>query len=372
VEVIMPTGATFASGTQIVAMVTFFATNVPGPGPSTISFGDAPTPRQLLDNQLNILNATYANGTVNITSAPGFEGDVFPHTNGDRTISLADWLQIGRYVARLDFPTNGSEFQRADSAPRSTLGDGSIRATDWIQAGRYNSGLDLMTAAGGPTNEIAPPPLGPSATRILSIGSAALTPGTPTTIPITLAAQGNESALSFSVLFDTSRVAFVGATAGAGASGATLFINTNQSTSGLVGFAMALGAGNTFPAGNRELARITFQALPTASGSFTPIFTDQPAWRDVSDVTALSLSLGYSSGIITINGPLNLRIAHAGTNVLLAWPLWATNFTLQEATNALSGNSWTNLTVTPTIINNENVITIPIGGSLKLYRLYHP
>jgi hypothetical protein len=67
-----------------------------------------------------------------------------------------------------------------------------------------------------------------------------------------------------------------------------------------------------------------------------------------------------------------LRIAHAGTNVLLAWPLWATNFTLQEATNALSGNSWTNLTVTPTIINNENVITIPIGGSLKLYRLYHP
>src|SRR5438034_191527 len=83
------------------------------------------------------------------------------------------------------------------------------------------------------------------------------------------------------------------ATAGTGALGATMFINTNQSASGRIGFAVALGAGNTFPAGNRELARVTFQALPTASGSFTPIFTDQPAWRDVSDVTAVSLPIGY-------------------------------------------------------------------------------
>jgi hypothetical protein len=135
---------------------------------------------------------------------------------------------------------------------------------------------------------------------------------------------------------------------------------------------VALGAGNTFPAGNRELARVTVQALPTASGSFTPIFTDQPAWRDVSDVTALSLPIGYSTGIISINGPLNLRIARAGTNVLVAWPLWANNFTLQEATNAVSGNSWTNLTVTPSASNNENVVTLPIGGRVKLYRLYHP
>jgi hypothetical protein len=207
----------------------------------------------------------------------------------------------------------------------------------------------------------------------LSIGSAALTPGTPTTVPITLSAQGNESGLSFSVLFDPSRVAFVSAAAGTGASGATLFINTNQSSSGLLGFAIALGAGNTFPAGNRELARITFQALPTASGSFTPLFSDQPAWRDVSDVTALSLPVGYSSGVISINAPLNLRIAHSGTNVvLLAWPLWANNFTLQEATNALSANSWTNLSVTPTISNSENIITLPVSGSMKLYRLYHP
>ena len=140
----------------------------------------------------------------------------------------------------------------------------------------------------------------------------------------------------------------------------------------MIGFAVALGAGNTFPAGNRELARVTFQALPTAFGSFTPIFTDQPAWRDVSDVTALSLPVGYTSGIISISAPLKLRIGHLGTNVVIAWPLWASNFTLQQATNAVSGNSWTNLPVTPSVSNNENVVTLPISGSLKLYRLYHP
>ena len=371
VEVIMPPGATFSPGTQVVAMVTFFATNVPTSTSAGLTFVDQPTPRQLLDNQLNILNANYFNGLLTIFVS-GLEGDVFPHTNGDRSITLADWLQIGRYVARLDFPTNSSEFQRADCAPRSSLGDGSIRATDWIQAGRYNAGLDLLTAMGGPTNEVAPPPLAPSGSRILSIASVGLIPGTPTALPISLAAQGNESALSFSVLMDASRVSFVSASAGSGASGATLFINTNQAASGLVGFAVALGAGNTFPAGNRELARLTIQALPTASGTFTPLFTDQPAWRDVSDVAAQSLPIGYSSGIISISGPLNLRISQAGTNVLLAWPLWANNFTLQEATSAASGNSWTNLPITPGVSNNENVITLPIIGSIKLYRLYHP
>jgi len=70
--------------------------------------------------------------------------------------------------------------------------------------------------------------------------------------------------------------------------------------------------------------------------------------------------------------PLNLRIAHSGTNVVIAWPLWASSFTLQEATNVVSGNSSTNLPVTPGVSNNENVVTLPISGKLKLYRPYHP
>jgi len=57
-----------------------------------------------------------------------------------------------RFVAGLD-TVNGAtnEFQRADSAPRTTLGDGVINSSDVVQARRYAAGLDGLTNAGGPT-----------------------------------------------------------------------------------------------------------------------------------------------------------------------------------------------------------------------------
>ncbi len=86
----------------------------------------------------------------------GNECDVSPRPNGSTngTVSIADWVQMGRFVAGLDTPNPGSEFQRADSAPRSTLGEGIITIADWVQCGRYASGLDPVTAAGGPTGPL--------------------------------------------------------------------------------------------------------------------------------------------------------------------------------------------------------------------------
>ncbi len=96
---------------------------------------------------------------VDLTHPPapvGHECDVSPRPNGstDGSVSIADWVQMGRFVAGLDTPNPGSEFQRADSAPRSTLGDGIITIADWVQCGRYASGLDPVTAAGGPTGPL--------------------------------------------------------------------------------------------------------------------------------------------------------------------------------------------------------------------------
>jgi len=36
-------------------------------------------------------------------------------------------------AALLDSPTNASEFQRADCAPRSTFGNGAITVSDWCR-----------------------------------------------------------------------------------------------------------------------------------------------------------------------------------------------------------------------------------------------
>jgi hypothetical protein len=106
---------------------------------------------------IKVVNAVTGGGISNQVSLTvdmslGYEGDVAPRPNGSNngTVTIADWVQVGRFVAGLDIPSCGSEFQRADVAPRNTLGDGRITISDWVQAGRYVAGLDPVTPAGGP------------------------------------------------------------------------------------------------------------------------------------------------------------------------------------------------------------------------------
>ena len=77
-------------------------------------------------------------------------------------MTIADWVQVGRFVAGLDVVANDDEFLRADCAPRANLGNGHLTVTDWVQAGRYAVGLDPLTIVGGPTADklLASRPLG--------------------------------------------------------------------------------------------------------------------------------------------------------------------------------------------------------------------
>jgi hypothetical protein len=50
--------------------------------------------------------------------------------------------------------------------------------------------------------------------------------------------------------------------------------------------------------------------------------------------------------------------------------LWATNFALQEAADAvLPGVSWSNVLVSSGVSNNQSVVTLPLSGISRLYRL---
>jgi hypothetical protein len=372
-SIALPYGTTFNSGTQEVARVSFASAVLFSPSltVSTISFSDQPTLRQLLDGQVNVLPAGYSNGTVTISAATGYEGDVFPRSNGDTNLSLADWLIMGRYVARLEYPTNAAQFQRADCAPRATLGDGAIKVTDWVQADRYISGLDPLTPVGGPTNEIVGPGAGPSASRIVSASSLTLVPGQIGAISINLAAQGNENALGFTLSFDPALVSLTGVKPGTDASGATLIVNTNQAGAGLVGCVLALATPNAFGAGNRELLQVNFQAA-LGGGSFSPSFTDALVPREISDAGANALPASYANGSVIVNGNLSLKIGHVGTNIVLAWPLWANYFTVQEASGTLNAPiGWTNLPNVAFNSNGESTVVLPWSRTNKFYRLWH-
>ena len=126
VGIAMPTGVTFGVGAEQIAIVSFTASILLHPTVTTLSFGDVPVAR-LVVNAAGL--EVQANFTPGYFPLPGsaMEGDVLPRPAGDGSLNISDWVQVGRYVAGLDTPTNSEDLQRADCAPRSTLGDGARR-----------------------------------------------------------------------------------------------------------------------------------------------------------------------------------------------------------------------------------------------------
>jgi hypothetical protein len=189
----------------------------------------------------------------------------------------------------------------------------------------------------------------------VNISGTVANPGQTFSVSVNLAAQGNESALGFSLSFDPAVATFVGGSLGSGASGATLYLRP----------------GSTLPAGNQQLVRLTFQA--GSSGTFTPAFADQPVSREISDASANPLPASYVNGSIGINPPPSLDIAQGDQVVSLSWPLWASNFTLQQATgNLFASPNWATLPVVVSLTNNQTSVTLPVTNSAAFYRLFHP
>ena len=376
----LPANASFLAGTQEVVRITFTSPVLQGNTAvvTAITFGDTPTGRQLANAQALPLAASYLDGSMTLTPSD-LEGDVAPRSTGDRTNSITDWVQVGRFAAGLDIPTAGGEFQRADCAPRFTLGNGSINVTDWVQAGRYAAGLDPRTAAGGPTSEggasitihNAPKPFGIGPGRKVRVADVPGIQGLAVTLPVLLESHGDENALGFSVSYDPAKFAYTGTVLGAGATGAVLNVNTSQLASGKVGVALALPIGNSFAAGVRELARINLLPTSTAIGSIPVTFSNYPISCVVSDPLANELTAQYVTGSITVNPLPTLLIAPAGENVTLTWPEWAATFSLQAEEGAVAGN-WTNV-VAPLQTNNGNIIlSVPVAGQTKYFRLHTP
>jgi hypothetical protein len=284
----------------------------------------------------------------------------------------------------LDYPTNAAEFQRADCAPRSTLGDGAITVIDWVQVGLYAAGLDPLTVVGGPTSEVHPggvvsekdsPPRTPHGdspySRLLEVADTMVIQGSSGTASVQLESLGDENALGFSLLFDSSAVNYVSASLGSASNGVTMFVNDSQAGAGRLGFVLGLGTGRSFVSGTRELVKVTFRAATPAKGNYTISFADQPVPCEVSGTNALPLAAGYVTGTITVNPLPSLSIGRSGEEITLAWPLWATNFGLQAAEGGLPpAVPWTNLVAVPALTCNQAIVTLPLAPTNRLYRLH--
>ena len=254
----------------------------------------------------NNLSLTIKSPNVPVDS----EADVTPRPNGKRngTVAITDWVQVGRFYAGLDQVSSPQEFQRTDTAPKASLGDGKILLADWVQAGRYAIGLDAVVAAGGPTVAIpTAQSLGLAtmeAERILRVVNTNFIRGQVGTMQIALDSQGNENAISFSLQYDPKLMSFLDATAGDGANGATVLVNSSQVLNGRVGIAIMLSPGQQILVGARNLVNLRFAPNGGIVDVNTTVsFSDQLLTREVVDAFATSITqISYVGSTVNITG----------------------------------------------------------------------
>lgn len=240
------------------------------------------------------------------TLAFGYEADVAPRQTGNGSVTISDWVQTGRYASGLDVPMTGSEFRRADCAPRNVKGDGRLSISDWVQAGRYAAGLDSVAVAGGPTTPAQSTQLLPASKTALTrekTGAVSrteramyLTAGVELgTVTIQLDAMGDENAVGGSLSFDPSQWRFVSANVGNDARQAILQVNVRQARNGNLGWALALPAGKTMPAGVNGIVVVRFVPINARRDSRPMIeFADFPVAREAVGDEANPLSLRFA------------------------------------------------------------------------------
>jgi len=312
VALAFPATQKFAAGVRQMAVVTFSVAANANFGMTNLGFGDQPVVREVADTTANALATTFTGGAVTLTK--GFEADVSPRPDGDDngTVTVTDWTQIGLFVAGIDTPAPGNEFQRADCAPRTGLGDGKITIIDWTQAGRYAAGLDPATPAGGPTmptdSSLASGGQWSAAngrSHLSQENSSAPTirlknlPTTdyrfPTALSIEIEARGNENAMGFSLVFNASHWRLLDVSAGRDASEVSLHINSTQTKRGQIGIALALPVGRAFAAGNRQLIICRFAPITIRKGLPLAVkFGDAPIAREIADVEANPVAAMFS------------------------------------------------------------------------------
>ncbi|HTY86563.1 MAG TPA: LamG-like jellyroll fold domain-containing protein [Candidatus Acidoferrum sp.] len=356
--------ATLPAGTQKVAELVFQTMPAASNATVSLTFGDNPTLRQLLDDDWNMLPAIYQGGTITLTPTE-YAADVYPRTNGDNQVTLLDWAEVGRMVAGLDFPVNSDELARADCAPRYAP-DGVLTVTDWVQAGRYALALDSLTLVNSPAGSGAPPPDDPGTNRVLQVATVSAQRGQPVSVPVQLVCQTNENAVGLTLGYNTNQLKWISVALGSAMTGGRLNINSNQ-LRGELGVVMALPPGAALPAGTNEVARLQFETQPNASDPAALILNQSVVKLQVADKMANVLAAVYVNGAVVLPAQPMLKFQLTGSILQLSWPLVTGTFQVQAANSPLG--PWSALLLPITTNGLDATVTVSATNQQQYFRL---
>ena len=366
------TGTGVPAGTnEQVALLTFQAMPVSSNTTVRVFFTNNPTRQQTLDNNFDLLPTVYSSGIVTLLPAE-YAADVYPRTSGDSQVEARDWQAVGRMVAGLDVPTNSDEFARADCAPRG-VPDGILTVADWVQAGRYALNLDPLTLVTLPPvpdvgivkNFKFTPYGGPSPVRTLQIGSVEAQRGQMVSVPVQLVCAASENAVGLTVGFDTNRLKLVRVTMGSAMAGGRTNINYNRP--GKVGMVVAMSPGASLVAGTNQLLVLQFATITNASGPVALTLDSSVVQLQVVDNTANALAANYVSGTVVLPQQPVVTTVKAGENLQLTWPISTGTFHVESAGNPLG--PWRDASLTITTNGANATVTVTPAGQQQFFRL---
>ena len=275
------------------------------------------------DYQVVVRVGTEFSEPENVTIlAPGFQpGNPMPTVSALSPSTMPEGSQnFSISVLGTNF-VNGSEV-RWNGGPRTTLFvnpnelRAEISATDVAAHGVASICVFNPPPNGGLSNSMGftiSPPLPKPTVRI---NDATIQRGQNGVVTIDLISHGGqENSVGFSVGFDPAQLSFVQASAGSGAPGANVSVNTSGVASGHLGLIVAKSPGVTFSPGTNQIAVLNF--IPKANGSAVSTrmdFADIPVPRQVVDVSARPLAANWIDGTVTITDACVYSISPAGTN----------------------------------------------------------
>lgn len=135
--------------------------------------------------------------------------------------------------------------------------------------------------------------------RVVSIGNTGGAPGTEVRVPISIAAQGDEFGVQFSLSFNPAVLSFVRAEPGLDATNNQFFDqNQTQLNQGQMGVILLLR--NALAQGTRQLAVVTFRLSANANGQTQVSFADAPTRQRVIDANSNLLTASFAGvGVVT-------------------------------------------------------------------------
>jgi hypothetical protein len=326
----------------------------------------------------------------------GFEGDSFPAPYGDNQVTTGDQAYLGEVLTELAEPAGELVFARLDSAPRTTLGDGTLSLADWVQAGRYAAGLDPVTPAGGPASALvaglaqAAASTAPAmATAVTSASSSAEAFGQSTlkitsqpgaspnevSVTVELVSSGEANAVAFKIDFDPAVVAYRSVEWLDQTAAPVGTVNTNDASLGRLAVVAGRPAGEAFPEGTHQLLRVHFQVLDPSATTDSPIEIGRlPGLDSLASTDATEVTTTFESTVVAPPPPIPPQIAAVVINPDGDIELTITGSPDQPCVIEVSSDlsEWSSLTTVTTTTDPVTVVDSPAASHFRRFYRVSP